>query len=591
MALSHIRKSIIEGLSQASSIPKQSLKPLLMVPKNKAHGQFSISLPQLKKLTSVDISDVQSHLEKTLHSYSLRTSQLGPFLNFELSQRGLLKDILTDIYDKREVYGIPSEWDHNSWLEDGYKDKKVVVEYSSPNIAKPFHIGHLRSSILGQFISNLIRFNSSKSELVTINYLGDWGKQYGLLVLGFEKFGDVGKLKDDPMLHLYEVYVKINQLKESDESVSIKAQEYFKLLEQGDEDMLKQWQWFHDLSLKSFKELYRKLNIDFDIYSGERESNEYLNLALECLKDSNLVKKREGAMFIDLTDYELGQPILIKKDGTSLYLMRDIATIIKRKIELNFDKMIYVVGNEQNLYMRQVFKVIELIHPVIENKIKEKYQLDISQGWHKNLVHIGFGRVIGVSTRKGNTIFLKDILERCKGKTMEIMKDENSIDKQEQDFISDQIATAGIKIQDFLAKRNKDYQFDWNRMLDHKGDTGVYLLYSYAKICGIERKAQIPLTKEINFDLLIEPIAFELAYLLAQFPNVIAQAQINFEPCTIAQYLLQLSRVSIQANEQLRVKGLNDIELSKARWLLFWATKQTLENGLAVLGLKTVDKM
>lgn len=389
----------------------------------------------------------------------------GPFLHFDVRPSVYIKKTLEQVYNEKEKYGHHTR----------EKQETVLIDYSSPNIAKPFHAGHLRSTILGNFIKRIYDANGYKT--VGINYLGDWGKQYGLLAVGFNLFGNEQLLKQDPIHHLYEVYVKINKLAKEDPSIDRLANTYFKQMEEGDENALEQWRRFRELSIESYTDIYKRLNIDFDCYSGESQTEPYLSQVYSLLKQYGLLETTEdGASIVNLEPYKLGKPIVRRADGTSLYITRDLANILlRRHMFHDFDKAIYVIGTEQELYMKQLFKISELM-----NKHDPK--------WPTDLKHANFGRVLGMSTRKGTVVFLQDILDTAKECMMENIKAGNTSDEltkeDKLEQVADKLGASAVIIQDMIAKRVKNYEFSWDRMTAAKGYTGVYLQYAYARMCG-----------------------------------------------------------------------------------------------------------
>lgn len=397
----------------------------------------------------------------------------------------------------------------------------------------------------------------------------------GLLAVGFEKYGDEAKLMSDPIHHLYQVYVKINAEAKVDKDIDIKANEYFKKMEEGDTEALKQWKQFRDLSIKSYASIYERLNVKFDVYSGESQVNSYISKAHDQLRNSHLLKRTEdGALAVDLEEYNLGTAVVQRADGTSLYITRDLASVLMRREKYLFQKAIYVVGSEQAGYFKQLFQISNLMTHS-----------------DQNLQHVGFGRIKGMSTRKGTAVFLQDILDTAKERIIDYMKQsEEKSQLKDLDTVADQLAMSAILIQDMKSKRNKDYEFSWDRMTDARGDTGVFLQYAHARACGIERKSGIAIDPDCDFSILKEKEAFNLVQSIAQFPETVESAFATLEPCTIVNYLFKLSHATSAASTCLRVKDM-DPDVSKARMLLFWSARATLRNGLHLLGIKPIEQM
>lgn len=329
------------------------------------------------------------------------------------------------------------------------------------------------------------------------------------------------------------------------------------------------------MSIKSYASIYQRLNVKFDVYSGESKVNPYISKAHQLLNDRHLLTKTEdGALAIDLEDYNLGKVVVKRADGTSLYITRDIASVLMRRELYQFQKAFYIVGGEQAEYFKQLFQISNMM---------------LSPP--PNLEHIGFGRIKGMSTRKGTVVFLEDILDTAKEKIMEYMnQDEEKSKITNKEAIADQLGISAILIQDMKSKRGKDYAFSWDRMTDTRGDTGVFLQYAHARVCGIERKAAVDISPDCDFSILKEKEAFDLAQSIAQFPDIVESAFSTLEPSTIVNYLFKLSHATSAASKHLRVNNM-DLDISKARLLLFWSARITLRNGLYLLGIKPIKQM
>lgn len=538
-------------------------------------GHISIALPKLN--ASLQNPTPKQELAAWTQSIAkkFKTNELisnvcahNTNLHFKFNEAEFAKHVLQQVHNDNTNYG----WSHISKPDN---NNTVLIDYSSPNIAKPFHAGHLRSTILGNFAR--IIYESLGYNVIGINYLGDWGKQYGLLAVGFKKYGNQKQLESDPIQHLYQVYVQINADAKVDSDIDKQANEYFKKMEEGDSAALEQWKLFRDMSIKSYASIYDRLNIKFDVYSGESQINTYIPKALGLLKEKNLLQKsKEGALVVDLEKYKLDNVTVQRADGTSLYVTRDIASIIMRKEKYQFNKAIYAVGSEQSNYFQQVFKLSNLL----------SLTHDASE-----LQHIEFGRIKGMSTRKGTVVFLQDILDQAKEKILEYMNQDDQKKKMGNiDTIADQLGVSAILIQDMKSKRGKDYEFSWDRMTDSKGDTGVFLQYAHARACGIERKSGVSVTPNVDFTILKEKEAIDLIQSISQFPEIVENSFHTLEPCTIVNYLFKLSHATSTATRFLRVKDMEQ-DVSEARMLLFWSARVTLRNGLYLLGIKPIEQM
>lgn len=387
-------------------------------------------------------------------------------------------------------------------------------------------------------------------------------------------------------------------------------------MEEGDETALLQWRRFRELSIKSYQTIYQRLNIHFEHYSGESQTERYINKVYDLLESKQLLIKNNdndngsSSWVIDLEAYGLGKPVIRRADGTTLYITRDIASLLLRTERYSFDKAIYVIGTEQSLHLQQLFKIWELLNDGDHNKKQELY-------------HANFGRIQGMSTRKGTVVFLQDILDTAKEKMLENMKQDdkkyneliengihvmmnkngNENEKQQQmvqfkgdeavDYVADKLGTSAVIVQDMVAKRIKNYTFSWERMISSRGYTGVFLQFTYARLCGIERNnAHVPINPNCNTNLLLQSNeAIDLILTISQYPDVLQQSCHAMDPCTLVQYLFKLAHSISQAATTLRVKDIPDLELAESRMFLFSTAKTTLANGLSILGIDPLERI
>jgi arginyl-tRNA synthetase len=580
------RSYISEQLAIVSGVSRDVIFPALEWTNTLERGDLVIPIPRLRIKGTPPQQLAEEWAGKFPKGKFIKEAvAMGPFIQFFFSPSLLYNLVLKDILAAKDKYG-------ESLVGVG---QKVVVEFSSPNIAKPFHAGHLRSTIIGGFISNL--HEKLGYEVVRLNYLGDWGKQFGVLAVGFRRYGNEEKLEKDPINHLFNVYVQINKdvEREKEESMAVagakvatsatddEARAYFKSMEDGDEHALSLWKKFRDLSIVKYRDTYKRLNIDYDSYSGESQvSQEIMKNVTEMFREKNLVTEDNGALLVDLTPYnkKLGKAIVQKKDGTTLYLTRDVGAAISRYEKYKFDKMIYVIASQQDLHTAQFFKILNLM----------------GFEWASKLQHVNFGMVQGMSTRKGTVVFLDTILEETKDAMHEVMKKNeakyNQVENPEE--IADLVGISAVMIQDMQSKRINNYSFDWSRMLSFEGDTGPYLQYAHSRLCSMERRAadQVDLTKlcEADFSLLTEPIGEELVRILAQFPDVLLAAIRSLEPSTLVTYLFKLTHTVSSCYDILWVAGQTP-ELAAARLALYSSARQVLHNGMTLLNLTPVERM
>ncbi|ORZ09221.1 arginyl-tRNA synthetase [Absidia repens] len=611
------RQLIAKQLAQKTSCAESHALNLLGTPRVSKQQQFVVPIPKLLPHEENNTQVCQTIAQKfETDEMITKVSAKGPLLKFDVSLPQYIQHTLHDVWRQKDKYGmqpVPKI------------QPTVLIDYSSPNIAKPFHAGHLRSTILGNFIKR--SHEAMGYRTIGINYLGDWGKQYGLLAVGFGKYGDEQALIEDPIQHLYNVYVAINKEAEENDDINQQANEYFRRMEQGDQQILSQWQRFRDISIEFYQKIYQRLNITFDHYSGESYAEGYISRVYDLLKTKGLLSDINGGECVDLEQYGLGKPIVKRADGTTLYLTRDLATLMMRTEQYSFDKAVYVVGNEQSLYMQQVYKIWHLLTDTCNSDIG-RYETEVTYNndsgqQHQQLQHANFGRIQGMSTRKGTVVFLQDILDTAKEQMMEnmqqsdtkymelmtdgiLVEDYNGLTEppsstpttktlKGQDaanYVADKLGISAVIIQDMVAKRIKNYTFSWNRMTAARGYTGVYLQFTYARMCSIERKAQVPVNSGCDTSLLLDSdAAVDLALTISQYPDVLQQAHATMEPSTVVQYLFKLSHCISQATTSLRVKDVDDPGLAEARMLLFWSAKTTLGNGMKLLGMDPLERI
>ncbi|KAG4306044.1 hypothetical protein PORY_000032 [Pneumocystis oryctolagi] len=537
------RSYISHHLSEITGVPMKTLSPMLEQTSKLENGDliFPVSRLRMSEKPYILAEQWAQKKEKFPKTVVCAKNQ-GAFIQFFFSQKLFTHLVISCIHKHGEKYGS----------NDSGKGKKAVVDFGSPNIAKPFHAGHLRS----------------------------------LLIVGFELYGDEEILKNDPIQHLYDIYVKINSdISQKDdpnaEYLNNKAREYFKKMEEGNEEYLKLWERFRDLSIKKYKTVYKRLNIRYDEYGGEsRVSQESIKTVMDTLKKKDLLSVHEGAVLIDLSKFskKLGKVILQKKDGTSLYLTRDIGEAIQRYNKYKFDEMIYVVSSQQDLHFSQLLKILEL--------------LDLP--WAKSCVHINYGMVLGMSTRKGTAVFLDSILETAQENMHDLMKrnEKKYIQIEDPDYVADIVGISAVLIQDMSSKRINNYSFVWSRMLSFEGDTGPYLQYAHSRLASIIRRLNVSIEKIENADLsyLTEPVAIELVRILAKYPDTISTTIKTLEPSTIITYLFRLTHIISSSYDILWV--INQPEhISMARLSLYLACKRVLNNGMKLLGLTPLERM
>ncbi len=483
---------------------------------------------------------------------------IGPYINFFVNRKSLARQTVWDVLTQKKNFG----------KSDIGKRKKAIVEFSSPNIAKPFGIGHLRSTIIGNSLANILEFQGFK--VIRMNYLGDWGTQFGRLLAGYEKFGSEKELQKNPIQHLLQIYVKANK-----KIYDKKSREWFRKLEERDRKATILWRFFKAYSVREFKSVYKKLGVDFDVYEAESLYNKKSKIILKELREKKLLKKSKGALVVDLKEYGLGVCLIEKSDGTTLYVTRDLAAAIARAKKYKFEKMIYEVGQEQKLYFNQLFKILELM----------------GYDWAKNCVHVDHGLYLDkngkkFATRKGKMVFMEDVLDKTTTLAKkEIIKRGKKIIKRELEKRALIVAIAAIFYGDLKNNRVKNIVYDIKKFISFEGDTGPYLLYSYARASSILRKT----TNKDKFKVYdLSPKEVALAKKLSIFPEVVSKAYRNLNPSIIANYSYQLSQLFNEFYQHCPVIGSKE---EAFRLALVEAFRQVLKNSLGLLGIKTLEEM
>ncbi|TPX38182.1 arginine---tRNA ligase [Synchytrium microbalum] len=571
------RHAIASQISATLNLPISTIRPVIEVPADNRNGDFAVPIPRLQ-LPGNPVEICKKVAEKiTPNEYILSCKPLGPFLNF-VTNRTVLRDrVIPQVLELGSLYGRNAS---------GF-GKLAISEFSSPNIAKPFHLGHLRSTIIGNFIKNILEANGWAT--VSINYLGDWGKQYGVLAVGFDRYGSATKIKEDPIRHLFDVYVQINndmgkdkeapQYKEINEA----ARAYFKRMEDGDPSALAVWQQMRDLSIEAYKLAYGRLNIGFDVYSGESQySLAEMNDVLKDLRAMGLLEVSQGAELVNLESYGHAKALITKSDGSMLYLSRDIAAAIDRYNYYHFDHMYYVVASQQDLHFKQLFTILSLM----------------GKSWSKQCTHISFGMIKSkdgnMSTRKGTVVFLEDILNSVKDEMHDLMKanEVKYAQVENPERTADIVGQSAVMIQDMSARRNKDYEFNMDRMLAFEGDTGPYLQYAHSRLCSIERRSGLTIPAKFSLSNLENDKEMgPLIDMISQLPDAIIDASRNMEPSTIVTYLMKLSHTVSSALNELVVIGEKNKDTAIARLAVYKASRIALGNGMSVLGLLPLERM
>ena len=453
----------------------------------------------------------------------------------------------------------------------------ICIDYSSPNVAKNFHVGHLRTTIIGNSLYKI--FTKLGYKVERINHLGDWGTQFGKLIVAYKAWGDEETVKKDGVAELMKLYVKFHDEAEKNPELNDQARAWFAKMEQGDEEALKIWQWFKDISLIEYKRTYDLLGMEFDHYLGESFYRDKTNDVVTRLTDANLLTESEGAKIVDLEQYDMAPCLILKNDGSSIYATRDLAAIFYRKNTHNFVKCIYVTGQEQKLHFAQVFKVVELL----------------GNEWAKDqLVHIPYGLVsvegAKLSTRSGNIIYAEDILLEAISKIKEII-DEKNPDLPDKEETAKKIGVGAVLFNDLYNQRIKDVSFKWEKLLNFDGETGPYVQYTYARCASILRKVDdFVVGNEIDYSLITDQESMDLLKEISRFPKIVKDAADKYEPSVVARFSVDVAQAFNKFYNANRI-NVEDANVRNARVTLVHLTKKTIKDALLLLGIECPEQM
>ena len=565
------KKYIAERI-KIDGVTPEEIASYLSVPPTNDMGDFALPCFKFAKILRkppVQIAEDLKNAYPTDHVIC-GVSAVNGYLNFSIDRTAFVKTTLDKIAEEGEKYGSDT-------IGAG---KTICIDYSSINIAKPFHIGHLSTTVLGGALYRILSFLGYKT--VGINHLGDYGTQFGKLISAYKRWGDKETVQKGGIRALNELYVRFHREAETDPALDDEARAYFKKIEEKDEECLALFRWFKELTLKDVQKIYDLLDIRFDSYAGESFYSDKMQPVVDELKEKGLLKESRGAQVVDLEEYGMPPCIILKSDGTSLYATRDMAAAIYRKQTYDFYKCLYVVAYQQNLHFKQFFKVLELM----------------GKDWAKDLVHVAYGMVSleegTMSTRKGNVVFLEDVIRRCIEKAYEIISEKNpSLQGEEKAKIAEQVGVGAVIFGALYNSKIKDIVFSYDKVLNFDGETSVYVQYTCARAKSVLQKAGVVAEKSRGYtlDFALNEAETDLAKALADFPDTVREAAEKYEPSFIARYAVDLSQKFNKFYFDCKILSAEDENKKAFRLDLTAATARVLTNAFALLGISMPDKM
>ena len=561
---------LAKEIAKVSNIDEEKIKENLEVPKDSTNGDYAfpcfILAKELKKAPALIATELQSKIAQEINNEDIKeVTAVNGFLNFKINRQKMVEELAKEFDEKKENYG------------SGNQNKNIVIDYSSPNIAKPFHVGHLRTTVIGGALYNIYKFLGNN--VTGINHLGDYGTQFGKLIEGYKRWGKEYNIEENPIDELTKIYIRINNLCKEDESVLEECRNNFKKLEDGDPYCKELWEKFRALSLKEFEKVYKMLGSKFDSYNGEAFYVDKMPEVVNLLKKSGKLVDSEGAKVVDLGE-DMPPCIIIKSNGSSTYATRDLAAILYRARTYDYDKAIYVTSYEQILHFKQIFKT------AIYLGLDEKYI--------KGLEHVPFGMVLlktgKISTREGNIIKLEDLLNEAVERSKKVIESKNP-NLENKDDVAHKVGIGAVIFNDLSNSRIKDEIFDWDIMLNFNGETGPYIQYMCVRTKSVLEKAgYIPELKDVDLSKLDDENSKNLVNILYNFNQTLVNVTEKEEPSILSRYLISLAKEYSSFYNNCHILN-EDKSLQDARLYLTYMVKTVLEKGLNLLGIQVPDKM
>ncbi|HWR22840.1 MAG TPA: arginine--tRNA ligase [Feifaniaceae bacterium] len=561
-------QKLAAALAACSGMDAEQLESMIEIPPDSSMGDFAFPCFRLSKALRKAPPAIASELslKLALPPFVARTEAVGGYINFFIKPEAYAEAVLSAVRGQHENYGGSTEG----------AGRNICIDYSSINIAKPFHIGHLSSTVIGHSLYRI--YQHLGYNCVGINHLGDWGTQFGKLIVAYKRWGNRAQVERDSIRALLDLYVKFHDEAEKDERLNDEARAWFKRIEDSDEEALSLFEWFKALTLKEVGRVYDLLGIAFDSYAGESFYNDKMSRVIEELEEKSLLKLDQGAYLVDLSDYGMPPCLVLRSDGATLYATRDIAAALYRKDTYDFAKCLYVVAYQQDLHFRQWFKVVELM----------------GYPWAKDLVHVSFGMVSLVdgtlSTRKGKVLFLEDVLNAAIEKTLEIIT-EKSPNLQDKPAVARQVGVGAVVWNALYNSRIKDVVFSWDKALNFEGETGPYVQYTHARCCAVLRKANVSdIPEDLDYRLLSDEDAMRVIRAMGDFPRAVREAAQKYEPYLVSRAVVAVCQAYNKFYYEQRIIG-EEEQVEKARLALTAAAKSVISTGLFLVGLAAPERM
>lgn len=564
----NFKQEITKLIHDTTQIEENEIITMIEIPPNTDMGDYAFPCfklaKQFRKAPAMIANELIEKIQKP--EFIQKIEAQGAYINFFTEKSIYVKEVLSNILEEKEQYG-------QSAVGTG---KTVVIDYSSPNIAKPFHVGHLRSTVIGNALYNI--YKALGYHCVGINHLGDWGTQFGKLIVAYKKWGSKEKIEQDGIQELMNIYVKFHDEAEKSPELNDEARLWFVKMQDGDEEALALWKWFYEISMKEFERVYEMLGIEYDAYTGESFYNDKMEAIVEELKQKKLLKESEGAMIVDLEAEKMPPCLIIRKDGGTLYATRDITAALYRKKTYDFDKCIYVTALDQNLHFAQWFQVIK----------------KMGYDWWENLVHVPFGLVSlesgKLSTRNGNVVLMEELLNQAIDETKKIIQEKNP-NITDKETVAKQVGIGAVIFNDLYSNRIKDVTFSWERMLNFDGETGPYVQYAHVRACSILKKAEVSsIEGTIDFSKLSDEASIAVCKLLEAYPSKIAEAAQKYEPSIVTRHLVDIAQAFNKFYGDNIILG-SEEQTKKARLALVYAVKIVIKHALNLLGIEAVEQM